>query len=240
MTVSSTMVASAAQLESRFLEGLTISDRAAVLAAASQRRLQANSVAVHQGDPADYLFLIIHGRARHFYITPQGKKIVLFWLTPGQIFGGSALLSTPAEYLVGTEMLENSSLLVWHRSKIRALAVQVPRLLDNALSVATDYLTWYLAAHTSLVSHSAEQRLAQVLVTLAHGFGRRVSGGTCLDLTNEQLANAANVTPFTASRILSSWRRSGAVVKSRGQLLLRSPEQLFPAAPDVRVHRSSG
>jgi CRP-like cAMP-binding protein len=233
MTASSIPTYPADQLESRFLDGLSEADRAKVLAAASRRLMRANSVAVNQGDPADYLFLLTRGRARHFYITSQGKKIILFWLTPGQIFGGSALLSTPAEYLVGTEMLKDSCLVVWHRDEIRALAARVPRLLDNALSIATDYLTWYLAAYTSLVSDSAEQRLAQVLVTLAHGFGCRVSGGTRIELTNEQLANAANITPFTASRIISSWHRSGAIVKTRGHLLLRHPERLFAApAPD--------
>jgi CRP/FNR family transcriptional regulator, nitrogen oxide reductase regulator len=226
---SSIIVSAAGQLKPPFLAGLTMSERSTILTAASERRVQANSVVARQGDPADRLFLIVKGCARYFYITPEGKKIVLFWLMPGQIFGGSALLSAPTQYLVGTEMLKDSCLLVWHRNRIRTLASQIPRLLDNVLSVATEYLTWYLAAHTSLVSHSAEQRLARVLVTLAQGFGRKVPGGTRVELTNEQLANAANVTPFTASRILSSWQRSGAVVKTRGQLLLRSPEQLFAA-----------
>jgi CRP-like cAMP-binding protein len=56
--------------------------------------------------------------------------------------------------------------------------------------------------------------------------GRRVSGGVELDVTNEELANTANVTPFTASRLLSEWQRSGDVLKSRGKLLLRCPERL--------------
>jgi len=215
---------------SRFLDGLTMSERASVLAAASRRCLKANSVVVHQGDTADYFFLICKGRARHFYITPQGKKIILFWLMEGQIFGGSALLSTPTEYLVGTEIVRDSCLLCWSRRTVRALAERMPRLLDNALSVAMEYLTWYLAAHASLVSHSAKQRLAHVLVAFANGFGRKTSAGTCIELTNEQLANAANVTPFTASRVLSSWQRTGAIVKARGQLVLRSPERLFSVA----------
>lgn len=240
MTASSITVSAADQLESRFLEGITMSDRATILAAASQRQVRANSVVVHQGDRADHLFLIVKGCARYFYITPRGKKIVLFWLMQGHVFGGAALLATPTEYLVGTEMLKDGALIVWERRNIRALAVQFPKLLDNGLSIANDYLTWYLAAHTSLVSHSAEQRLAHALVTLARGFGRRIRGGTQLELTNEQLANIANVTPFTASRILSSWHRSGAVVKSRGQLLVRHPEQLCTAAghdsPDLGVN----
>lgn len=221
----------AAPDQSRFLDGLTMSDRESVLAAASTKYLKANSVAVHQGDTAEYLFLICKGRARHFYITPRGKKIILLWLMEGQIFGGSALLSTPTDYLVGTEIVRDSRLLIWPRRTIRALAARIPTLLDNALSVASDYLTWYLAAHTSLVSHSAKQRLAYVVVTFANGFGRKTSDGTCIELTNEQLSNAANVTPFTASRILSSWQRTGAVVKGRGHLILRSPEQLLAVDP---------
>jgi len=224
----SVVALTAGELRSPLLEGLTVSDCDTVLSESSQRRVRANSVVVHQGDPADHLYLIRKGCARYFYITSQGKKVVLFWLMPGQIFGGAALLPTPTEYLVGTEVLKDAVLLVWRRSAIRSLASHIPRLLDNALSIANDYLTWYLAAHTSLVSHTAEQRLAHVLVTLARGLGHKVSGGTRVELTNEQLASAANVTPFTASRILSSWHRNGAVVKSRGGILLRSPEQLLP------------
>src|SRR5437660_1299873 len=117
---ASSIVISAAD-RSRFLEGLTMSDRATVLAAATPRHMHANSVAVRQGDPADFLFLIVKGRARHFYITPEGKKIVLLWLTEGQIFGGSALLSASIEYLVGTEVLSDSYVLTWPRRTIRAL-----------------------------------------------------------------------------------------------------------------------
>jgi CRP-like cAMP-binding protein len=45
-------------------------------------------------------------------------------------------------------------------------------------------------------------------------------------ITNEKLANAANISLFTASRLLSSWQRSGARIKSGGKILLRAPEPL--------------
>jgi CRP-like cAMP-binding protein len=44
------------------------------------------------------------------------------------------------------------------------------------------------------------------------------------------LAIAANITPFTTSRLLNEWRRNGAVVKTRGKILLRFPQRLFEHA----------
>ena len=119
-------------------------------------------------------------------------------------------------------------MLVWDRATIRGFAAEYPILLENALCTASDYLAWCLAAHVALVCHSAEERLAGVLDSLAGVIGQKVPGGVELYVTNEELANAANVTPFTASRLLSAWQRRHAIKKSRGKILLRHPARLFP------------
>jgi len=217
----------AANLKSRFLGGFSPLDLKVILAAARQRHFTSNSVVVNQGNPADHLFLLTKGRARFFFNTQEGKKVILLWLTPGEIFGGSALLSTPSLYLVSTETLKDSSMLVWDRATLRNLAGRYPRLLENALLIAYDYLAWYVADHVALISRSARQRLAGVLVCLAQTIGEKVSGGFEFDATNEELAGSANVTAFTASRLLSEWQHNGAVLKHRGKVLLRSPERLL-------------
>jgi CRP-like cAMP-binding protein len=214
-------------LKSRFLEGLAGPDLMSILGVATSRRLLANSIVINQEAPAEYLFLLTEGRARHFFVTQEGQRTLLYWITPGEVFGIAALLPDPSSYLVSTEMIRDSRLLVWDRATIRDLAARYPRLLDNAHLIASDYFAWYIATHVALTSHSAQQRLAQILVTLAGTIGHKVQGGVELDVTNEELANAANITLFTSSRFLSRWQRNGAVVKSRGKVLLRSPEQLF-------------
>ena len=98
--------------------------------------------------------------------------------------------------------------------------------MDNALLISFDYLTAYRAAHASLICNSAPQRLAHVLAHLADGIGQRVPGGIELDVRNEELANEANVTIFTVSRMLGEWQRKGLLVKRRGQVVVRSPEEL--------------
>lgn len=216
-----------ADLKPRFLEGLTKPDLESVIAASTQRRFPASSIVTNQGDPADYFYLLTRGCARYFSITEEGRKVLLRWFAAGDVFGGLALLPQPSFYLLSTEMVKDSCAFVWRCDELRDLVARYPRLQQNALSIASDYLAWFHASHMALISHTARERLARVLTSLAQGIGNKVPGGIELDINNEELANAANVTPFTASRLLSEWRRNGAVSKSRGSIVLRAPERLL-------------
>jgi len=60
--------------DSELLRGVKPSEIGVILAAARP--------------PAERLFLLWKGRARYFYETPNGKKHILIWITPGRIFGG--------------------------------------------------------------------------------------------------------------------------------------------------------
>ena len=217
----------AGDLRSKFLEGFSPLDLKVILGAARLRHFTSNSVIANQGNPADHMFLLTKGRARFFINTQEGKKIILHWLTPGEIFGGAALVSTPSSYLVSTETLKDSSMFVWDRATLRNLASRFPRIVENAILIGYDYLGWYVADHVALISHTARERLAGVLTCLARGIGEKVPGGFEFEATNEELAGAANVTAFTASRLLSKWQNNGAILKRRGKVLLRSPERLL-------------
>jgi CRP-like cAMP-binding protein len=146
---------------------------------------------------------------------------------PGELFGGMAILSTPGSYLVSTEMLKDSQVLAWDRGTMRRLVLRYPRLLENALSIASEYFTWYLATHAAVTADTARQRLAQTVINLARGIGRNAHGGLELEVTNEDLAYASSMTLFTVSRLLREWHRQGALVKSRGKLLLRASATLL-------------
>ena len=211
----------------RLFQGLDRADRHAILATATYRHFRPEAVVTHQGDPADRLFLLLRGSARFFFLTPNGKKVYLHWLSPGEIFGAASLLTEAANFIVSTEVAQGTHALVWHRSVLRSLIRVYPRLLENSLAVACDYLVWYLASHLSLVCYSARDRLAHVLISLANGIGQKTPDGTCVDITNEQLANTANVTLFTASRIISEFHRSGAILKKRGKIVISRQERLF-------------
>lgn len=216
------------QLQPRFLSGVTKIELSTILSAATHRRFVASSVILHEQDPAERFFVLTSGRGRHFVLTSGGRKILLHWLTPGQIFGGAATLITPSRYLASTEVLADSCALVWDRKTMRNLLARFPRLPDNLLSIATaEHVAWLLAAFISLNAEDAMGRVANVLVSLACGIGKAGPDGVEIQIGNEDLASRAHVTSFTVSRMLSEWQREGVLTKGRGKVFLRKPELLI-------------
>jgi CRP/FNR family transcriptional regulator, nitrogen oxide reductase regulator len=226
----SEIVARVNKLAPKILEGLAPDDLAIVLSAATLRRFQAHTIIIDEGQAADKLFLIIEGRARTFTMTRKGEKVLLLWVPEGDGSGGRALLSMPAENLVSTETVMDSYALVWNRSTILALTKKYPILLENALMIASGYLESYRDMHVAASFYTANQRVARVLEGLAKGIGERVEEGIELVISNEDVANEANVTIFTVSRLLSEWQRKGMLIKRRGKIILRLPEDLIRSA----------
>jgi len=221
------ILATVQELRPRLLDGLTPQEITDVLACTRLRQYPAESVVSGEGHPAERMFMLLRGRARFFTITPNGDKTVLSWIAPGECLGGVAILSRELEYLLNTETVKPSVLLCWERAAIRELCQRYPKLMDNALLIAHDYLVLYRSLHISLTCKNARQRLATVLVNLAVGMGTRGPGGIELDINNEELANEAHVTHFTASRLMSEWQRDGVLTKKRGKVLLPNPELLL-------------
>src|SRR5271156_4801341 len=191
-----TIVSLSADLKSQFLDGFAPCERKIILSAAIHRRFGADSVITNQGCRADYLFLLTKGRARHFFVTAAGKKLLLQWLGPGDLIGGRTVLSRRSSFLLSTEMVTDSSALAWDRNTIRGLVARYPRLLENALLVASDYVSWHLTSYIGLACYTARQRLAIVLVTLARTIGKKAPAGFEAKLPNRGLGKRGNVTPL--------------------------------------------
>ena len=212
---------------SRFLEGLSLEEINATVAMATIRLFPANAVITNGSDLAKHLYLVVEGGVRGFIVAPNGEKIIIRWVHPGETMGWSSLMSQQMNYIVSTEAVKHSVVLIWDRATMRSLTVKYPRLLENALLLAHDYLVMYSGLHLALICESAPQRVAHILVQLAKGVGHKVEGGFELRIRNEELANEAHVTIFTVSRLMREWERKGWLRKGRGSVVVRQPDELL-------------
>lgn len=210
----------------KFFAGITQAAVDEVLAAAQLKQVRAKQMIVMAGETAGRLFVMRTGRGRYFRLTKAGDEVLLHMLAPGDTFGFGAMLNHPCSYIGSAETDSDAEVLIWHHATIRRLAARFPQMADNALRIVLQYLKRYVDRHVGLVTMPAGQRLAETLLNLGHRSGRIISTGVQVDVTNGQLGALADMSSFTASRLLSEWERKGTVSKSRGRVLIHSPEDL--------------
>ncbi len=199
----------------------------AILAAAQIRRISAKHNIASGGHRATHLLLVQSGRARYYHLTKQGEIVLLAWLVPGDVIGLVALLKSPSAYMATAEATSDCELLAWEHTVIRKLVARHPLLGENGLHIALGYLRNYAQRHIGLVTKTAEERLAETLLKLGDRSGEVHPNGIEIHATNDQLGALADISPFTASRVLRKWVRAGILSKGRGRVLLHAPEALM-------------
>ena len=219
--------ASIAALSSSFLAGLERPAAHTILAAAQIQRISAKNNISTEGSRATRLFLVQSGRARFYHLTKQGELVLLAWLVPGDVIGLGAALKSSPPYMATAEAISDCEVLAWEHSVIRKLVSMHPLLAENALHISLGYLRTYIERHVGLVTKTAEERLAETLVRLSDQSGQFHPEGIEIRATNDELGALADISPFTASRVLNNWVHAGAVSKGRGRVLLLAPEALM-------------
>jgi len=214
-------------LTDRLLAGLEPDARRAIVAKSIRRTLHPAQVLFRTGEPADHLFVLRKGRVRFGRLGSTGREIVMGILGPGDVFGLGSLLAARMDYIGTAEAIERGEVLVWPRDVIRRLAEEHPQVAGNVLHVALRYLARFAERHERLLSRTAEQRLAHTLMRLGARNGIRSAAAVDVQINNQQLASLADVSPFTASRLLKDWERHGAVNKTRGAVHIVCPEKLL-------------
>jgi len=211
------------------LAGLDQQTVLSIMAQGQARQVKAGQTLQNAGQPGTHLFLLRKGRARYYNTTESGQEISLYVLAPGDAFGLVALLDRSMTYMASADALSDCEFMAWRHESIRDLAKAHPQISENAMQISLRYLKEYVDRHARLISGTAKRRLGVTLLDLARRTGSVRPHGVEIDITNEQLGSLSDISRFTTSRLLSSWERSGAVSKSRGRIILHSPEALTNA-----------
>jgi CRP-like cAMP-binding protein len=207
---------------STFLDGLTPREIKTALTAAKQEKISPHQILQQEGDRAMRLWLLVTGRVAVYRLAQDGNRVFLRWGVPGDTFGLSTILRCPETYVVTIDAVQEGSLLAWDLASSRTLVLRCPNLSKALNAVLAGYLDRLINVLGTYAFQPAEQRLARVLVESARQLGRTERECIELDLTNEQLAVAARMTVFTATRKLTKWQARGILTKRRGKIVLPS------------------
>jgi CRP/FNR family transcriptional regulator, cyclic AMP receptor protein len=194
-------------------------DRDVVLGTISNGRAvsqyQTGQIIFSQGDAADAVFYILHGRIKIFVTSEQGRQAVVALLAEGDFCGEGCLIAQPLRLATASAITETTVVRLDKAEMIRILQAE-PAFAEM---FTTHLLTRNSRVEADLVDHlfnSSEKRLARILLLLAN-FGKEGKPEhVTTRISQETLAKMVGTTRSRVSFFMNKFRKLGFIEYNGG------------------------
>jgi CRP/FNR family transcriptional regulator len=195
-----------------------------------KRRLKKDTYIVMEGDPPDYLYIVLAGRVK-LIKHAGGKDVILHLVSPGEWFGGVAAFGR-RNHPFTAQTMEATTILEVAGRDFAELMARYPSISNEVIQELVERLTEAHEMMKRLAVEPVERRIAHTLHRLANKVGEPGDDGLTLNihLTRQDIAEMAGTTVETTIRVLSQWRKSGLVHMSGGHVVISEPERLWAIA----------
>ena len=182
------------------------------------------SVLFFEGQSFRGVYVLCQGRAKESISSAEGKILVLRIAQPGDLLGLNSAL-TGAPYDVTVSLLEDCRIDFVSRADFTKLLEKSKTArfhLSEALSCQLREVTE--CARSLLLSRSAAEKLARLLLKWCDELGEPTPQGICLNhgLTREEIAQMICTSRETVSRILTELERKQIVRLNGAEMFVRN------------------
>jgi CRP/FNR family transcriptional regulator, nitrogen fixation regulation protein len=172
-------------------------------------RYHRNNVIVCEGDPTDYMFLVVSGTVRTCRTYETGTRSIIAFYLPGDLLGWT----NAAKHSLSVEAATDAIILFLKRSVLLSVASQ-ERGFANTLVAATTNELLRTQEHAMMISRSAQCRVAKFLTDLWMRLGLDIP------MSHQDIADHLGLTIETVSRVITNLERAGLVRRVSPQKLI--------------------
>lgn len=199
--------------------------KAAVAAAAIQRRLRAGQVIYLEGEPAEYLYLLAKGWVKATRITRQGREQTMMFLRPVDIFGDIAIF-TGQSYPGTVVALEDVEVWAISAQTILDLSARHPPLAMAVIRHLGERVLHYIDLAEDLSLRTVEARLANALLQHAEWQDGRLAAQRRHWATFDEMAAHLGTVRDVLSRALHTLEDEGLIEIHRSRIVILEPKAL--------------
>ena len=191
------------------------------------RAYQSGDDLIRVGEPTRKLFFIEDGWAIRYRMLDDGRRQIVNFMLPGDIFDLQVIAGVKADHTVTA---------ITRTTVSTVDADQFLRALRSDADFAAAF--WWSAVQEESIlreqivrvgRRSAKERIAHLLLELNRRLRAAVPGAEDhlpMPLTRTDLADALGLTPVHVSRTMSALRRAGLIDESRGQITIIDRDRL--------------
>ncbi len=174
------------------------------------RNYRAGAVIFHVDEAIQDLMILRRGQVKLLRYTADGEERLVDLLMAGDFYGGEQFLEeSPAEE-TGVA-LGDCEFCYLNKGALASLILREPEIGLKLIQYYSSLASRYRSRQEILMTKDALQRLVLFLLSR-----QRQTSSLCLDLSQEEIAQAVNLTQETVNRKLAELKRGG-LIRIQGQ-----------------------
>jgi len=170
-----------------------------------------------KGEASSCLFILLSGHVKLSIPTERGQEKVVEFLSPGDVFGESALLPGHA-MILDAQALEDCELLAFEAQDVQAAIARVPTFAQQLLTSLSKRFEAIFKDIESVSLRSAAQRVAEYLLRQP-----RVGNLAKLRFHKRAIASKLGLQPETFSRSLQQLAADGLISVRGAKIVIHDP-----------------
>lgn len=207
--------------------GLSPEELQHIASLALLRRYRKNMYIFMEGEPGDAFYFVKKGAIKLFQVLEDGREKILHFVGEGEIFA-EVLLFEGGPYPATAQTLEDTEVGIIRNADMEKLLSQHGEIAVKIIKVMSRRLRQAQLHIRDLALKGAYSRLASTLLQLARDYGTPREDGVTIDLnlSQQELASLIGTSRETVARILSDFKRLGAVGVERQRITIFAPQKL--------------
>lgn len=186
------------------------------------KKYKNNETIFLEGDSSDNFYLVASGSVKVLKHTVIGKDIILEMMSPGDVFGGVAVLDKKP-YPASAEAMEAASVIKISRHDLLKIMEEYPVLKLEIVKYFSDKLRDAHEMLKNIATERVERRIASLLLKLSEKIG--VDDGEFIridfPLTRQEIAEMVGTTVETCIRTMSKFQKDGLIKSSNSRILIK-------------------
>ena len=190
------------------------------------------AVVFHEGNIARGVYVLSSGRAKVSISSANGKKLIIRIARPGDVLGLYAGL-TGRPFEATAEMVEGGRIDFISRTDLLNLMGRQQSFSSDLVEMFSRQFSEFVDnTRMLLLSQSALEKLARLIVRWGRDFGERTGEGIRVQilLTQEEIAQIIGASRETVTRLFSTLKRDKIISVKRDALWIRDSEALASLA----------
>lgn len=179
----------------------------------------------HEGDFANYLYLIISGKVKTFRINDDGKEYILDLHKEGEFIGQLSLLKGE-EYLESAACLEEVEVALIPKEDFLNLLNQNHDVSARFVKMLANDIAEREKQLIDLAYNTVRKRVADALILLRNKYKEEGQSDFTIAISRDDLASIVGTATESVIRTLSEFKQDGFIDVKSSKITIIKPEML--------------